>query len=132
MNWRDPTDDILNALNEIMFRAALASSDVSKFAFMNLSYKDTTSFYEAWPVNISTGDTGMPVPRMLQMQQTSNITIFKSNYSYLAAALAVMMQGFGRYTHASWVLGNGSPDISQSTRDSESIQRRSASGAESD
>jgi hypothetical protein len=94
MNWRDPTDDILNALNEIMFRAALASSDVSKFAFMNLSYKDTTSFYEAWPVNISTGDTGMPVPRMLQMQPTSNITIFKSNYSYLAAALAVMMQGF--------------------------------------
>jgi hypothetical protein len=33
-------------------------------------------------------------------------------------------------THASWVLGDGSPDISQSTRDIESIQRRSASGAE--
>jgi hypothetical protein len=36
----------------------------------------------------------MPVPQMLQMQQTSNITVFKSNYSYLAAALAVMMTGF--------------------------------------
>lgn len=57
MNWRDPTDDILNALNEIMFQAALAASDVSKFAFMNLSYEDTTSFYETWSVNISTRDT---------------------------------------------------------------------------
>lgn len=57
MNWRDPTDGILNALNEIMFRAALAASDVSKFAFMNLNYEDTTSFYETWPVNISTRDT---------------------------------------------------------------------------
>jgi hypothetical protein len=36
----------------------------------------------------------MPEPQVLGMQQTSNITVFKSNYAYLAAALAVMMTGF--------------------------------------
>jgi hypothetical protein len=94
MNWRDSTIDVVNALNEIMFRTALVALNVSKYAFMNLSDPAKTSYHESWPVNISAGDTGMPEPQVLGMQQTSNITVFKSNYAYLAAALAVMMTGF--------------------------------------
>ena len=33
-------------------------------------------------------------PQILEIQQTSTVTIFKSNYSYLTAALAVMVIGF--------------------------------------
>jgi hypothetical protein len=31
---------------------------------------------------------------MVEMQQTSNVTVFQSNYSYLVAALLAMMIGF--------------------------------------
>ena len=73
-----------------MFRAALAASNVSKYAFMTLDNQHTTE----WLIKVSAGDTGMPQPQILEMQQKSNITAFKSNYSYLAAALVVMMTGF--------------------------------------
>jgi len=60
MNWRDLTVDIVNALNEIMFRTALGASTVSKYAFMNLSDPALRSFYESWPVEIPAGDIGLP------------------------------------------------------------------------
>ena len=37
MNWRDPTSDIMNALNEIMFRTALVAKDYPKYTLLNYS-----------------------------------------------------------------------------------------------
>jgi hypothetical protein len=95
INWYDPTSDIVNGINEIMFRTALAASSVSKFSIFNQNIyskdRNATSFYEAYPVNIT--GSGIPIPQILTMKQTSNITVFKSNYSYLAAALALMILG---------------------------------------
>ncbi|KAE9368601.1 hypothetical protein N431DRAFT_444024 [Stipitochalara longipes BDJ] len=93
-NWKDPTADIINALNEIMFRTALVASNVSRYAFYDLDDQYKTEYWEAGQINVTSGDTGMSQPQILEMQQTSTITVFKSNYSYLAAALAVMMVGF--------------------------------------
>jgi hypothetical protein len=36
MNWRDPTVNVVNALNEVMFRTAVTASNISRYAFMNL------------------------------------------------------------------------------------------------
>ena len=94
INWADPSDDVINALNELMFRTSLIASNVSKYALMNDSFDSFTNMYEAFPVNIFAGDTGMPEPQMVEMEQTSNVTVFQSNFSYLAAALAAMMVGF--------------------------------------
>lgn len=94
INWRDPSSDILNALNEIMFRTAVVTSNTSKYAVLNMSI-DTwyTQFYEAYPVNYTTVDSGIPEPQILVMEQTSNIAVFQSHYSFLAAALAIMFLG---------------------------------------
>jgi hypothetical protein len=95
MNWRDPTSDIINALNEIMFRTALTAARVSKYSIQNISdFGGFTDYYEAIPVNITEEDSGLPVVQIIEMQQTSTTAVFKSNYSNLAAALSVMVLGF--------------------------------------
>jgi len=38
-------------------------------------------------------DDGIPIPQLLTMQQISTITVFQSNYRFLAAAWAVMVLG---------------------------------------
>jgi hypothetical protein len=41
----------MDALNEIMFRTALATADISKYSILNFSITDSwTSYYEANPV----------------------------------------------------------------------------------
>lgn len=96
MNWRDPTDDIMNTLNEIMFRTSLVAKNYPKYILLNESTdpsKIEVSYYEAWPVTPPSGDKGIPVPQVIAMEQHSNINVFQSHYSYLAGALAVMVLG---------------------------------------
>lgn len=94
MNWRDPTPDIMNALNEIMFRTALLAKDYSKYTLLNYTTdRAWTSYYEAWPITPPQGDNGVPVPQTLVMEQHANINIFQSHYSYLVGALGVMILG---------------------------------------
>jgi hypothetical protein len=52
-----------------------------------------TNYYEDAPQFDPSNGTAFPEPQVLVMQQTSNITVFKSNYYYLATALTVMMLG---------------------------------------
>lgn len=108
-NWQDPTNDIVNALNEIMFRTALMARSISKYAIYNTSYNGPnsfeTNFYEIYPPlrSIDTPGAGgitkkeisdgIPVAQRLSMQQSGTIVIFQSKYEYLAAALAVIMLG---------------------------------------
>jgi len=96
MNWRDPTDDIMNTLNEIMFRTSLIARNYPKYTLLNESTDPTkiwTTYYEAWPVTPPASDRGIPVPQVLAMEQHSNVNVFQSHYSYLAGALAVMILG---------------------------------------
>jgi hypothetical protein len=77
-----------------MFRTALRASNFSKYALLNASRDPYwTTYYEAYPVNVPANDTGIPAPQTIQLQQTSIILIFQSHYSYLAAALALMVTG---------------------------------------
>lgn len=96
INWGDPTTEIMDSLNEIMFRTALSVSNVSKYSVLNASISEWwTSYYEAFPVIYPNrpNDTGIPIPQLIAMEQTSNITVFQSHYSYLAAALGIMALG---------------------------------------
>lgn len=93
MSWKNPTLDVIDDLNEIMFKTALVASGISNYALMSLTNPALTSFYESYPVNISAGDTEIPQPQILEMKRRPAL-VFKSNYSYLAGALAAMMLGF--------------------------------------
>jgi hypothetical protein len=105
INWADPTFDIINALNELMFRTALVTTNMSTYAMRAVNYnkanndvagfEDTgyTNYYEDAPQFDPSNGTAFPEPQVLVMQQTSSITVFKSNYSYLATALTVMTLG---------------------------------------
>lgn len=94
MNWRDPTDGILNTLNEIIFRTALVAKDYPKYSLLNFSSDPLeTSHYEAWPITPPNGDKGIPVPQVIAMEQHSKINVSQSHYSFLAGALAVMILG---------------------------------------
>ncbi|PVH67346.1 hypothetical protein DL98DRAFT_523386 [Cadophora sp. DSE1049] len=93
-NWEDPTSDIVDALNEIMFRTAIVAADFPRYFLLNGTTNAWwTSFYESPPPDVPDWDDGMPVPQLLLMEQTSDVTIFRTNYSYLAAALGVMVLG---------------------------------------
>jgi hypothetical protein len=120
INWADPTFDIINALNELMFRTALVTTNMSTYAMIAANYnrakndesgfEDTgyTNYYEDAPQFDPSNGTAFPEPQVLVMQQTSNITVFKSNYSYLATALTVMMLGVLVVIptfHGFWYLG---------------------------
>ena len=109
MNWRDPTDDMVNALNEIMFRTALTASNVSTYSIMNVSINQfQTSFYEAIPIQVPRKETGKPSPQMVTMKQTSAVTVFESHYEFLGAALSIMILGILVVIptlHGFWELG---------------------------
>jgi hypothetical protein len=94
-----------------MFRSALVNFNTSKYAILNTSYGDfNTNYYEAYPVTYpyAPNDTGIPIPQIITMEQTSDITVFRSHYSYLGAALAVMFIGVLVVVpcfHGFWELG---------------------------
>lgn len=103
INFRDPSNDIMDALNEIMFRTSLKTANFSNhflmFDGLNSSHRN---YYEAYPVTPKgvgpfavplrpTKD--VPASQILQTVQTSEVPIFRSNYSYLAAALSIMTFG---------------------------------------
>jgi hypothetical protein len=49
--------------------------------------------YEAWPISQPEGDSGIPIPQLIAMEQFSTVNIFQSHYSYLGTALAIMIIG---------------------------------------
>jgi hypothetical protein len=61
---------------------------------MNDRLDSYTNLYEAFPVNVSAGDTRTTDPQTVETQQNSNVKVFQSNYSYIAAVLLAMMIGF--------------------------------------
>lgn len=62
-NWTDPTNSILEALNQIAFRVSLQAAEYP--------YRNTSK---------------PPAPQVLTMQQTRNINVFHSEYKYLIAS----------------------------------------------
>jgi hypothetical protein len=101
MNWRDPTDDIMNTLNEIMFRTSLVAKNYPKYTLLNESTdpsKTWVSYYEAWPITPPNGDKGIPVPQIIAMQQRSNVNVFQSHYSFLPGVLAGLIRNLNTWT----------------------------------
>ncbi|MCJ1386911.1 hypothetical protein MMC17_010039 [Xylographa soralifera] len=75
--WKNPTDDILSALNEIKFRTAISAANISTFSIISMP-QGSLSF----PTNIS-------IPAL----QTSAQNLYASHFEFLWGALAVMALG---------------------------------------
>ena len=75
--WRDPTDDILLALQEIMFRTAISAANASVSSI----------------ISTSQGDLSFPTNITIPARQTSTQNIYTSHFGFLWGALAVMALG---------------------------------------
>ena len=75
--WKDPTDDILLALHEIMFRTAISAANVSDFSIINMPQ----------------GNISFPTNTVRPALQTSTQNVYSSHFGYLWGALAVMALG---------------------------------------
>ncbi|CZR51353.1 uncharacterized protein PAC_01228 [Phialocephala subalpina] len=80
-NWTDPTNHIIESLNQIAFRVAL---NAAQFPFRNT--------------------TSPPAPQILMMYETRTINVFQSVYRYLAAStvLTVVCVALVLPTFAGW------------------------------
>ena len=76
-DWRDPTDDILTALHEIMFRTALEAAGAADSVF----------------IQNAQGDRTFATTNTVHAKQTIVQNVFLSHYGYLCGALAVMSLG---------------------------------------
>lgn len=99
-----------------MFRTSLVASNFSKYTLVDgrlgpngVPLDFYRSYYEAYPeFPNGTADTGLSPAQNIQMRQDSTLTVFHSNYSYLAAALGVMVLGVLVVVptfHGFWELG---------------------------
>lgn len=75
--WREPTNDILNALHEVMFRTALKAANAADSAAIV-----DPQFSRIFETNYT-----------LNATQVSTQNIFSSHFGYLAGALTVMTLG---------------------------------------
>ncbi|MCJ1390175.1 hypothetical protein MMC18_003033 [Xylographa bjoerkii] len=73
-SWKDPTDDILLALHEIMFRTAISAASVSAFSI----------------INTPQGNLSFPTNTTISARQTSTQNVYSSHFEFLWGALAVM------------------------------------------
>jgi len=90
--FRDPTNDILNALHEIMFRTALKTANAA----------DTVLIQNAQ------GNRTFETKQSVHATQTAVQNVFLSQYGYLVGALAVMTLGVLTVIptfHGWWKLG---------------------------
>ncbi|KAF4622773.1 hypothetical protein G7Y89_g14253 [Cudoniella acicularis] len=87
-----------------------ATLNYPKYTLLNYTTSGSSyaTYYESWPLTPPEGDDGIPIPQVIIMEQTSNIIVFKSNYNFLAGALAVMVIGvliFISTFYGFWELG---------------------------
>lgn len=80
LTWADPTNDILTAFNELMFRSALQTAE------------QTPDTFNLQTPNGAVNRT-FPSSTIVNGQQTLPRNIFLTRYVYLAAATAVMTLG---------------------------------------
>ncbi|KAK0614391.1 hypothetical protein B0T14DRAFT_570330 [Immersiella caudata] len=94
VGWDDPTDQIVQALDEVMFRTAVATSQTD--VLRNVSWMYANRHFDrvdAPPRNGSDADKYriMPAQQQILMRQTYTIQVFRSNYAFLAGGIAVMV-----------------------------------------
>jgi hypothetical protein len=65
-SWKDPTNDILSALNQIAFRVSIQAA--------NFEYRNTNS---------------TPTPQVITMQATGNVNVFHSEHKYMIAMIVL-------------------------------------------
>ncbi|KZF24777.1 hypothetical protein L228DRAFT_281818 [Xylona heveae TC161] len=92
--WHDPTDDILDALNEIMFRSALATAPLSDPTVYIDSPSSSSSSSSSSPTSSSASKrSSFHTHQTPSAVQASNHTVYVSHFKYLAGALVVMSLG---------------------------------------
>lgn len=65
-SWKDPTNDILSALNQIAFRVSIQAA--------NFEYRNTNN---------------TPAPQVITMRETSNVNVFHSEHKYMIAMIVL-------------------------------------------
>ncbi|GME42058.1 hypothetical protein BU16DRAFT_123522 [Neofusicoccum parvum] len=77
LTWDDPTAYVTSVLDEIMFRTAVDAARADAFEHVYQGNEDYNFSY-------------FPRPQRLEVVETRTAQVFRSNYNFLAAALAVM------------------------------------------
>ncbi|KAL1624756.1 hypothetical protein SLS56_007641 [Neofusicoccum ribis] len=77
LTWDDPTAYVTSVLDEIMFRTAVDAARADAFEHVYQGNEDYNFSY-------------FPQPQRLEVVETRTSQVFRSNYNFLAAALAVM------------------------------------------
>lgn len=91
-HWRDPTNDILNGLHELMFRTAVKTANAADSVL----------------IQNAQGNRTFDMKHSVHATQTAVQNVFMSHYGYLVGALAVMTLGVLTVIptfHGWWKLG---------------------------
>ncbi|KAK5658152.1 hypothetical protein OQA88_2125 [Cercophora sp. LCS_1] len=94
VGWGDPTDRIMQTLDEIMFRTAVATSQTDILRNATWFYaNDNGESVDAPPRNGSDAERYrlMPVQQQILMRQEQTIQVFRSDQGFLAAGATVML-----------------------------------------
>ncbi|KAK4445146.1 hypothetical protein QBC34DRAFT_473034 [Podospora aff. communis PSN243] len=111
VGWDDPTERIMEALDEIMLRAAVATAQTDVLRNVSWFYANAnTNSVEAPPRNGTDAERYrlMPQPQQVPMRQTRTIQVFRSNYAFLVGGVAVMLVatiGVMPLFYGFWTLG---------------------------
>lgn len=87
MTYLDPTNVIIQAMNEMMFRTALRASNTSLYAGLEgFNHPGESVIFIPMP-----GVDGVPRNTNITMTQTSSINVYSSNYKFLGASIAIIL-----------------------------------------
>ncbi|KAH7350719.1 hypothetical protein BKA65DRAFT_476091 [Rhexocercosporidium sp. MPI-PUGE-AT-0058] len=87
MSYSDPTDVIIQAMNEMMFRTALRASNTSLyFGLEGFNHPGERVLFTPMP-----GVDGIPRNINITMTQTSSVNVYKSDYKYLGASITLIL-----------------------------------------
>ncbi|KAH9207812.1 hypothetical protein DL95DRAFT_395741 [Leptodontidium sp. 2 PMI_412] len=87
MTYLDPTNVIIQAMNEMMFRTALRASNTSLYnGLEGFNHPGEPVVFVPMP-----GVDGVPRNTNITMTQTSSINVYSSDYKFLGASIALIL-----------------------------------------
>ncbi|KFZ19670.1 hypothetical protein V501_00577 [Pseudogymnoascus sp. VKM F-4519 (FW-2642)] len=87
MTYLDPTNVIIQAMNEMMFRTALRASNTSLYnGLEGFNHPGEPVIFIPMP-----GVDGVPRNTSITMTQTSSINVYSSDYKFLGASIAIII-----------------------------------------
>jgi len=94
IGWDDPSERIMSALDEIIFRAAVATARTD--VLRNVSWMYTNDNLNSVPAPLRNGADAeryrlMPGSQLVSMRQKQTVQVFVSNYAFPAGWVAVIL-----------------------------------------